>query len=163
MAKYTTVSNMLIMLPDVMSRTSATSAQLSHFIDRAEGYVDAYLARRYTLPLTDVPRVIETISTDLSIYTLLQRMAAFRGGAEESAWSISFKAAEKDLENIAKGRMELVSSAGVVAAGLTTPWSSQQDYLPTFTEDDQLNQTVDTDKLTDIRQDRQLNIDVFLK
>jgi len=154
-AKYTTVSNMMILLPDVHSRTNANSAQLSHFINMAEGRVDAYLGRRYALPLSSVPSLVETLSTQVSVYEFLSKRVFAGQVAAESFWVQSYKDALKDLADISNGKMELVTDSGsVISDNNSTPWSSQQNYLPTFTEDDPLAQIIDEDKLDDIESDR---------
>lgn len=157
MAKYTTVSNMMILMPDVQSRTNANSAQLAHFIEMAEGRVDAYLAKRYQLPLSiPAPHLIETISTHLSVYEFLSKRVFAGQVAAESFWVAAYKESIRDLENIVKGRMELVDSGGALTISEASEiWSSTQDYLPTFTEDSQLNQSRDPDKIEDIRRDRE--------
>ena len=157
MPKYTTVSNMLIMMPNVMSRSNVTSAQLAYFIDAAEGLVDGYIAKRYTIPIsTPVPRLVETISTQISIYELLSKRLFAGEVAAESQWVASYKEAVEQLKDIARGRIALVSSDGTLLTGegnLET-WSSTDDYLPTFTEDSPLLQHQDPDKIDDIRQER---------
>jgi phage gp36-like protein len=156
MPKYTTVSNMLVMLPGVMSRSNVSSAQMAHFIDMAEGRVDAYLVKRYPLPLsTPVPSLVETLSTQISVYELLSKRIFVGELTADSMWVRSYQQAIDDLKDIARGRMELVNSAGAVLdASNNEVWSSTEGYLPTFTEDDELNQFVDEDKIDDIRQDR---------
>lgn len=156
MAKYSTVSNMLIMMPNVMSRTSADSAQLAHFVDMAEGTVDAYLARRYTLPLSETPKIIETLTTQVAIYEFLSKRVFAGEVAAESFWVQSYKEAQRMLRDISNGQMELTNSAGTVLTDASVVWSSQEDYLATHTEDDPLFQQRDPDKIDDIRDDRQL-------
>ena len=156
MAKYTTVSNMMIMMPNVMSRTSADSAQLAHFVDMAEGTVDAYLARRYALPLSETPKLIETLSTQMAIYEFLSKRVFAGEVAAESFWVQSYKEAQRMLKDISNGQMELTTSAGTVFTDASVVWSSQEDYLQTHTEDTPLNQQVDPDKIDDIRGDRDL-------
>ena len=146
---------MMILMPEVQSRTNANSSQLAHFIDMAEGRVDAYLARRYTLPLSVVPKMIETISTHISIYEFLSKRVFAGQIAAESFWVQGYKEAIDDLEKISKGEMELVSSAGTVTTDASQVWSSQENYLPTFTEDNPLYSDIDPDKVDDIRSDRE--------
>jgi phage gp36-like protein len=155
MAKYTTVSHMLLIMPSVRSSTNATSAELAYFIYGAEGRVDAYLSKRYALPLASIPVMIETISTNIAVYDFLSKRVFAGQIAAESFWVAAFKESMKDLENIANGKVELVTSSGEsIGTNRFLFWSSNENYLPTFTEDDVLNQKIDEDKLDDIAQDR---------
>lgn len=157
MPKYTTVSNMLVMLPNVMSRSNVTSSQLAYFIDFAESQVDGYLSKRYSLPLsTPTPKLVETLSTEISVYELLSKRIFVGEVAADSMWVKSYKEAMDMLREIARGRISITDSAGAqLSEGNIEIWSSTETYLPTFTEDDQLSQYIDDDKIDDIRQARE--------
>lgn len=147
---------MLVMLPNVMSRSNVTSAQLAYFIDFAESQVDGYISKRYALPLnTPAPKLVETLSTEISVYELLSKRIFVGEVAADSMWVKSYKEAMEMLKDIAKGRISLTDSAGAqLSEGNVEIWSSTEDYLPTFTEDTQLHQYQDADKIDDIRQER---------
>lgn len=146
---------MMVTFPGVQSRTAADSAQLAHFIEAAEGRVDAYLSKRYSLPLADVPSLIETISNNIAVYEFLSKRVFTGNIAAESPWVNSFKESIRDLEKISNGTVQLVSNSGnLIESSNMLFWSSQSDYKQTHSEDDQVFQKIDRYKIDTIRTER---------
>jgi len=50
--------------------TSINTAVLQQALDDASAEIDGYLGGRFTLPLTDVPEVLNRLACDLAIYRL---------------------------------------------------------------------------------------------
>lgn len=76
----------------------------------ADSEINAYLQKKYTVPLTPTPPVLNKLSKDIVLYNLFSR----RGVNEESVEKTvidRYKNAVKLLENIAKGVVELGISA----------------------------------------------------
>ena len=165
MAKYSTVSLMIMTLPAMGTRTTITSAEYHAQLIRAESIIDARIARSYTLPVTpecatgdtcNVP-ILQTIATDLAIYRIMTQRIYSGEKRSESPWPDKFREAMDILENIATGKMDLVTSAGAVVSERSdnnTIETSADGYLPTFTEDDPDYQIVDSDKIDDTRDAR---------
>lgn len=159
MPLYSTVSHMLATIPVVSSRTNATSADLSVFLTRAEGVMDAKLAKRYALPLTGSYQILNHVATDLSCYYFLSRRVFTQERANDSTWPDRFKESMELLDSIASGEIPLVGADGAVlspSSALLHVWSSTEDYEPTMTEDIEANQVVDPDKIDDLRADREV-------
>lgn len=153
---FTTVSLMMVTLPAVGSRTSVTSSDLAVFAGRAEATMTAKWAALYSFPLPTSP-FVETLATDYACYLLLSRRIFTTERQNDSAWVERFKESIEDIDKVASGEITLVDSAGGIIARTDTemrPWSNNQNYLPTMTEDDNRNQLKDPDKIDDLRAER---------
>lgn len=53
---------------------SIVEAVVAKAIDEAATLVDAYIGKRYSLPLPSVPPVLRMVAVDLSIYNLYERL-----------------------------------------------------------------------------------------
>lgn len=51
--------------------TNIDATYLSRAVDQADSYIDSKIGNVYTLPLTEVPALIQELSTKLAIYNLL--------------------------------------------------------------------------------------------
>lgn len=154
---YSTVSEMLVTLPVVSSRTSATSAELAVFGERGETLMNATLAKRYVLPFAQVIPLLRTLSTDMACYQFLSRRVFTQERDNKSAWPDRFKESMETLGKIASGEIPLIGIDGGVipeSAAQIQIWSNTQDYEPAMTEDHVTAQIVDPDKIDDIRDER---------
>lgn len=152
---YTSVEKVLVLNASVGSVTTINSAVISSVAGQAEALVDAKLARLYTVPVAGRPPLLESISSDLTLYRLMSRRMLSGESANDSPWPDRYKEAMELLDQLADGSLTLVSSAGALipatpgASGM--PYSNNMNYQATFTEDDMENQVVDPSKLEDIR------------
>lgn len=149
---YTTVEALILTTPSVNSVSNITSAALAHYINRADSVIDAKLASRYTVPLSPIPEIIKTISTDLAIYEIVGKRMVTLVKDVENDWPSRFKEANDLLDKIATGEFTLVASGGTILSTLTTNlvWSNTQNYTPTFNEDELTESYLDYDKYEDI-------------
>lgn len=158
MLSFTTVSAMLVTLPGISSSTNATSAQLAVFAERAESVMNAKLARLYTIPFASPPpKVLETIATELAVYSFLTRRVFTQEKQNNSAWPDRYREAMELLDEIVAGEVPLITASGAVIPSTTAQqqiWSNTMTFHPTITEDDEVHQFVDDDKVRDIRDDR---------
>ncbi len=81
-------------------------------IARADAEIDAYLGKRYTLPLAEVPARVRSLSVDLAIYHLFTR----RGLADEVRRQ-RYEDGLAFLRDVAAGRAELQELGGNEPAG----------------------------------------------
>lgn len=164
MLKFTTVSAMCVLLPNVSSSTNATSAQLCLFAQDAEGIMNAKLSKLYALPFTfvvPVGHILHSIATDLACYRFLTRRVFTSERANKSDWPDKFREAMDLLDEIVAGEIPLLDSSASLIPASTAQihvWSNTMDYHPTMTEDDVGSQFVDEDKIWDIRDDRRLGV-----
>ncbi|GEC88598.1 MULTISPECIES: gp436 family protein [Brevibacillus] len=80
---------------------------VTKMIQEASAEVDAFLAMRYTLPLSPVPPILSKLTLDITLYNLFSR----RGIDESSADGVivtRYNNAVRMLEKIAAGSMEII-------------------------------------------------------
>lgn len=75
-------------------------------IKDADGEINGYLTKRYSIPLSSPPKVINKFSKDIAIYNLFSRIGIDEG-ERESNYLTRYKAAIRFLENVAKGIVEI--------------------------------------------------------
>lgn len=153
---YTTVDNLLRIIPAVGSISTVTSSTLAYFIGLTEAEMNAHLAKMYTLPLTVKSPLLEMICNDIALYNIMAKRVFTSEQINKSEWPNRFKAASELLNQIADGSVPLLSETNAViakAAG-SGVWSNNMNYTPTFNEDGDIESTIDQDKLTDIEDSR---------
>jgi phage gp36-like protein len=124
------------------TKTDISSSEVaSIYIADAESFVDAYLARRYVVPLNPVPPLITQVTADLAIFNMLvEKQPDF-----EDFFQARYDRSMKTLENLRDGTMEITSQT-LVTTGDNEAWSDGQDYHPTFSPVlDPIDQAVDGD------------------
>lgn len=92
----------LIQLTDDEGAGAVHQGRVSTAISEADGEIDSYLARRYTLPLASTPAVIKKLSVDIAIWNLFSRR-----GKEDPVRQKRYDAAIKLLGAIADGKATL--------------------------------------------------------
>ena len=92
----------LIQLTDDEGIGQVNEDKVATAIAEADGEIDSYLSRRYTLPLSSVPTVIKKLSVDIAIWNLYTR----RDKVEEARKS-RYDAAVKLLTYISDGKATL--------------------------------------------------------
>ncbi len=156
---YTTVSRMLLTLPEIQSRTNIRSAEFADFASRGESIINAKIARRYSLPFTVEIPILETLSTDIAIYLVLTRRVFTGEKKNDSTWPDRYKEALDMCDSIAAGTLALLDSSGGIisqSGNAGEAYSSSMNFEPTMTEDDPIRQIVDPDKIDEIQSDRDL-------
>ena len=92
----------------------------SIFVSDAESLVDAYLAKRYVVPITPVPSLITQIASDLTIFNLLTEKQVQVPDSFQARYDRSIKT----LEMLRDGEMTLPSSVSQVSTGDNEAWSA---------------------------------------
>lgn len=87
-------------------REKLFSTIIQNAISDAEGEVDGYLAKRYPVPLTTVPKSITKVAKDIAVYNLYSRIGIDEADREKNYLnrynsSISF------LKMVAEGKADL--------------------------------------------------------
>lgn len=137
---------------------SATTSIASKCITWAENEIDKKLARRYDVSAfkTTTPPLITSLCETLALGYLYENVS--RGSKESiSRAQIMIKRVIENLDELAAGSADVVDSSGDVVAdlsGANAVRCNTSDYAPTFAEDDPLKWRVDSDKLDDIKSDR---------
>lgn len=76
----------------------------------ADGEIDGYLAKRYAVPLSPVPKVINKYSKDIAIYNLFSRIGIDEGTGEKTYLN-RYNAAVKFLTLVAEGKVSIGADA----------------------------------------------------
>ncbi|WP_051967848.1 gp436 family protein [Brevibacillus thermoruber] len=100
---------------------------VTKMIQEASAEVDAFLAMRYTLPLSPTPPILSKLTLDITLYNLFSR----RGIDESSADSVivtRYNNAIRMLEKIAAGTMEITPPTGDAGGGIPSPSQSSMSY-----------------------------------
>ena len=138
---------------------TATTALASAMIDDAEAEVNKYLSKRYDLSsatfqtATSIPPLVRQLTQRLAEgYTWKGNS---RGGKESLARGNDLiKEVKDNLTLIKDFKCDLLNTAGsLIAESSSSPFRVQcntTNYTPTFNEDDELTQAIDSDKLDDI-------------
>ena len=162
---YATYTSILANNADLPQTTTtggytATVAIINNHIARADAFINAKLARRYSVPFTTTPPLILMIAEDITSYYTYRSLYA-QDNQNTSTRLSEYAGPEGTitafalLEQIRLGEMDLVDTAG----SLISETASEQDdavemtneeYVPIFDVDDTLNQEVDSNRLTDI-------------
>lgn len=156
MGTYATTTSFSTLMIGV-SLDSNTTSLISKCITWAESEIDRRLAKRYDVSSFQVavPPRLTAICEQLTLGFFYENNS--RGGKDGRDRGKSlYERVKAELDDLAAGKGELVSSAGSVIAarsgmGVLT---NTEDYTSTFGEDDPLNWVVDSDKLDDISDTR---------
>ena len=157
---YTSVTDLLELVPEIGSLSAITSAQLFNFCGQAESLVNAKIVRNYSLPLASIPPLLNTLSTTIAgYYVFSRRLYVGAKQLENSPWPDRFKEAISTLEEIADGKLLLVGGNGAVLTTRTDialAQSNTMNYIPTMSELDAPNNFIDTDKIDDLLDERNI-------
>jgi phage gp36-like protein len=164
---YTSLSNMLVVLPGLPQTTTgagytSTSAIVSAHIARADNLINGKIANRYNVTqfsATAIPPLLAMISEDITgFYTYRSLYSSDNQNFNE--WTDKFKDAFEFLEQIRKGEVSLVDSSGVLIAEIESDGnvdsvnSNTKNFQPFFDEDDPLAWKIDEDKKDGISDNR---------
>lgn len=75
-------------------------------VDDADSEIDGYLAKRYRVPLSKVPKMITKLSKDIAVYNLASRRGIDESEREKNILN-RYNAAILYLTNVARGIVEL--------------------------------------------------------
>lgn len=155
---YTTVDEVLRVVPSIGSITNITSGMIYGFIGEAETMLNARLANLYTLPLSGANPssstypLLQVLATDLTIYRMLSRRVFSADKMNKSQWVDRFTEANSLTWELQTGALPIVDSSGGVVARDSSAgiWSNTSGYLPTFDVGDQFWQQVDMQRTYDV-------------
>lgn len=115
----------------------------SIFIGDAESFIDAYISRRYAVPLNPVPQFITQIASDLAIFNMMVEKLPEVPDFFQPRYDRSLKM----IIDVACGNMNVLS-ATLVGTGDQEAWSSTDTYHPVFNPVlDPADQTVDKEQV----------------
>ena len=156
MGKYTD-ANCIKLLYKEVETAKLTDQDMEFYIGFAEAEVDGRLAKRYALPLTEVPAIIKDVSTELALIKIIDRFFTSQAQDENEQRNVRKDELDELLAGISSGTLCLVNSDGIVLAaveGLVGITSDTSKYTPTFGVGEAINEEVDPDRVEDENDDR---------
>jgi len=127
---------------------------IAKHITWSDSIIDMKLSKRYDVPFTTTPPAIESISTVLSSWKTLRSLYSQEIPSAQAFVKDDYDYSMQLLEDISASKVDIpTGTSGSVTAekgSSTRVWSSNMNYTPIFDVDDELNQMVDTDRLSDI-------------
>jgi len=153
---YATINDIFKRYKPISTLVGSDSVQVastdvsSIFSSDAESFIDAYVSRRYVVPLNPVPSLITQIASDLSIFNMMVEKLP----QVPDFFQPRYDRAIKTLEMIRDGKMDLTSQT-IVTTGDQEAWSSTMAYHPAFSPVlNPIDQAVDADQIGADQDDR---------
>lgn len=109
-------------IEDPEEREAKVSPIIEGAIEDADGEIDGYLAKRYTVPISPTPKIINKLSKDIAIYNLFSRVGIDES-SEEKNYLNRYNAAIKFLTLVAEGKVSLGAEADNPATAAATGFS----------------------------------------
>ena len=94
-------------IEDPVEREELVAPIIEGAIADADAEIDGYLAKRYAVPLSPAPKVINKFSKDIAVYNLISR-AGIDEGERENNYLTRYKNAIAFLTKVAKGETDIV-------------------------------------------------------
>lgn len=93
-------------IEDATQREAKITALIEEAITDATSEIDGYLAKRYSVPLSSIPSVINKFSKDIAVYNLFSRMGIDEDSREKNYLN-RYNAATKFLVLLAEGKVDI--------------------------------------------------------
>lgn len=152
---YTSVTRINSAFPMLSSVANITSAVLAQYAGDVEAEINAHIAQRYVLPLTNDVPLLTAIATREAIYRItVQRALIQFPPVQQGRHPLQVQHIDDQalLKQIAEGDLPLVTTSGVTITEDQTAvviYSTTQGYVPTFSEGAWPDQVQDPSKLDD--------------
>lgn len=111
-------------IEDPAQREELVGPIIDEAIADADGEIDGYLAKRYRVPLSPVPKVINKFSKDIAVYNLFSRIGIDEG-TDEKTYLNRYNAAIKFLTLVAEGKVSVGAEADDPAKAAATGFAVQ--------------------------------------
>lgn len=115
---------------DFIEGPEEREARIGPLIDEAiadaDGEIDGYLAKRYAVPLTPVPKVVNKFSKDIALYNLFSRAGLDEAGREGN-YLTRYNAAIKFFTLVAEGTVSIGVETSDLKSAATTGFSVQSN------------------------------------
>lgn len=92
----------------------------------ADAEIDGYLSKRYAVPLSPAPRVINKFSKDIAVYNLFSRIGIDES-TDQKTYLNRYNAAIKFFELVADGKVSIGTEADDPASAAATGFSAKSN------------------------------------
>ncbi|MHA1866627.1 MAG: phage protein Gp36 family protein [Candidatus Heimdallarchaeaceae archaeon] len=154
---YTSILNILPGLPQTSTQAgySETVLVIQSHITRADSIIDSKCARRYAVPFSSTPPLIQTISEDITAY-FSYRSFFTQDNQNLSDYFEELKQNALDLlDQIQQGKLDLVDNSGNLieeksSEDLDLVDSNTREYQPFFDIDTTTSWNFDSSRLDEV-------------
>ena len=91
-----------------------------------EAAIDGYLAKRYTVPISPAPRVLNKFSKDIAVYNLFSRIGIDES-TDQKTYLNRYNAAIKFLTLVAEGKVSIGTETEDPASAAATGFSAKSN------------------------------------
>ncbi len=109
-------------IEDPAKREELVGPIIDAAIGDADAEIDGYLAKRYTLPLSPAPKVVNKFSKDIAVYNLFSRIGIDES-SDQKTYLNRYNSAIKFLTLVAEGKVSLGAESDDPAAAAATGFS----------------------------------------
>lgn len=113
-------------IEDPVEREELVSPIIDAAIADADAEIDGYLAKRYAVPLSPAPKVINKFSKDIAVYNLFSRIGIDES-TDQKTYLNRYNAAIKFFELVADGKVSIGTEADDPASAAATGFSAKSN------------------------------------
>jgi phage gp36-like protein len=115
---------------------SVTDEEIQQHIDKADALIDSYLGEVYSTPFNPVPKLIEHIATDLSVFFLAESLFSSNQPNLDEYQETRYERSIKLLEMILDGELSLGNDNPRLSGRDSNMASTHDDIEPIFSYDE---------------------------
>ena len=113
-------------IKDPVEREELVAPIIEGAIADADAEIDGYLAKRYAVPLSPAPKVINKFSKDIAVYNLFSRIGIDES-TDQKTYLNRYNAAIKFFELVADGKVSIGTEADDPASAAATGFSAKSN------------------------------------
>lgn len=113
-------------IEDPVEREKLVAPIIEGAIADADAEIDGYLAKRYAVPLSPAPKVINKFSKDIAVYNLFSRIGIDES-TDQKTYLNRYNAAIKFFELVADGKVSIGTEADDPASAAATGFSAKSN------------------------------------
>ena len=113
-------------IEDPAEREELVTPIIEGAIADADAEIDGYLAKRYAVPLSPAPKVINKFSKDIAVYNLFSRIGIDES-TDQKTYLNRYNAAIKFFELVADGKVSIGTEADDPASAAATGFSAKSN------------------------------------
>ena len=113
-------------IEDPVERVELVAPIIEGAIADADAEIDGYLAKRYAVPLSPAPKVINKFSKDIAVYNLFSRIGIDES-TDQKTYLNRYNAAIKFFELVADGKVSIGTEADDPASAAATGFSAKSN------------------------------------
>ncbi len=109
-------------LEDPAEREAGIGPLIDSAIEDADGEIDGYLAKRYAVPISPAPKIINKCSKDIAIYNLWARIGIDES-TDQKTYLTRYNSAIKFLTLVAEGKVSIGAQSDDTATAAVSGFS----------------------------------------